>query len=84
MLLCMGYIQSSILTLFSVLSYLFILRCMVAALQIGRSLVRTQLASLEIFIAIKSFRSHYDPGVDSASNRNEYEEHFLGVKAADA
>jgi len=24
------------------------------------------------FIDIKSFRSHYDPGVDSASNRNEY------------
>jgi len=27
--------------------------------------------------------SHYDPGVDSASNRNEYQEYFLGVKAAD-
>ena len=33
---------------------------------------------------IKSFRSHYGPGVDSASNRNEYQEHFLGVKAAGA
>ena len=32
------------------------------------------------FIDIKSFRSHYDPGVDSASNRNEYQEHFLGCK----
>ena len=32
------------------------------------------------FIDIKSFRSHYGPGVDSASNRNEYQEHFLGVK----
>jgi hypothetical protein len=31
-----------------------------------------------------SFRSHYDPGVDSASNRNEYQEYFLGVKAAGA
>ena len=31
---------------------------------------------------IKSFRSHYGPGVDSASNRNEYQEYFLGVKAA--
>ena len=30
------------------------------------------------------FRSHYGPGVDSASNRNEYQEHFLGVKAAGA
>ena len=36
------------------------------------------------FIDIKSFRSHYGPGVDSASNRNEYLEHFLGVKAAAA
>ena len=38
--------------------------------------------SLEFFIDIKSFRSHYGPVVDSASNRNEYQEHFLGVKAA--
>ena len=36
------------------------------------------------FIDIKSFRSHYGPGVDSVSNRNEYQEYFLGVKAADA
>jgi len=36
------------------------------------------------FIDIKSFRSHYEPGVDSASNRNEYQEHFLGVKAVGA
>ena len=35
-------------------------------------------------IDIKSFRTYYGPGVDSASNRNEYQEHFLGVKAADA
>jgi len=34
------------------------------------------------FIDIKFFRSHYGPGVDSASNRNEYQEHFLEVKAA--
>ena len=34
------------------------------------------------FIDIKFFRSHYGPGVDSASNRNLYQEHFLGVKAA--
>ena len=31
-------------------------------------------------IDVKSFRSHYGPGVDSTSNRNEYQEHFLGVK----
>ena len=35
-----------------------------------------------VFIDIKSFLSHYGPGVDSASNLNEYQEHFLGVKAA--
>jgi len=31
------------------------------------------------FIGIKTFRR-----VDSVSNRNEYQEHFLGVKAAGA
>ena len=31
-----------------------------------------------------SLRLHYGPGVDSASNRNEYQEYFLGVKAAGA
>ena len=33
-----------------------------------------------IFIDIKSFRSHYGRGVDSTSNRNDYQEYFLGVK----
>jgi hypothetical protein len=28
-----------------------------------------------------SCRSHYGPGVDSASNRNEYQEYFLGGKS---
>ena len=32
------------------------------------------------FIDIKSFPSHYDHGVDSASNRNKYQEYFLGGK----
>ena len=36
------------------------------------------------FIDIKSFRLHYGPGVNSASNRNEYQYYFLGVKAAGA
>jgi len=36
------------------------------------------------FIDIKPFRSHYGPGVDSASNRNEYREYFVGIKAAGA
>ena len=34
-----------------------------------------------VFIEIKSFRPHYGPGVDSASNRNEYREYFIGVKS---
>ena len=33
---------------------------------------------------IKSFRSHYGPGVNSASKRNEYQEYFMGVKVAGA
>jgi len=35
-------------------------------------------------IDIKSFRSHYGPGVDSVSNRNKYQEYFLGVKVTGA
>ena len=36
------------------------------------------------FSVIYSFRSHYGPEVDSASNRNEYQLYFLGVKVAGA
>ena len=36
------------------------------------------------FVDIKSFRSYYEPGVDPASNRNEYREFFFGVKVAGA
>jgi len=36
------------------------------------------------FIDVKFFRSHYGTGVDSASNRNEYQEYFLRVKVAGA
>jgi len=36
------------------------------------------------FIEIKFFRSHCGPGVDSASNRNEYKEYFLRLKGAGA
>jgi hypothetical protein len=36
------------------------------------------------FSLIYSFRSHYGLGVDSASNRNEYQVYFLEVKAAGA
>jgi len=51
-----------------------------AVLQIVKSVVRFQLVSLKFFIDIKSFQSHYVPGVDSVSNRNEYQEYFLGGK----
>jgi len=34
------------------------------------------------FIDIKSFPLHYGPGVDSASNRNEYQEYFLAGKGS--
>jgi len=34
------------------------------------------------FIYINFFRSYYGLGVDSASNINEYQEYFLGVKTA--
>jgi len=37
-----------------------------------------------LFIDIKSFWSHYGPRVDSSSNRNEYQDYLLGVKAAGA
>jgi hypothetical protein len=37
-----------------------------------------------IFHWHKSFWSHYGPGVDSASNRNEYQVYFLGVNVAGA
>ena len=36
------------------------------------------------FIDMKSFRSHYGPGIESASNKNEYQEYFLRVKVAGA
>ena len=35
-------------------------------------------------IVTQSCRSHYGPGVDSASNRHQYQVSFLGVKAAGA
>jgi len=36
------------------------------------------------FIDRKYFRSHYGPGVESASNRNEYQDYFRGAKAVGA
>jgi len=36
------------------------------------------------FSLIFFFRPHYGPGVDLGSNRNEYQENFLGVKVTGA
>ena len=36
------------------------------------------------FFSYIILQSHYGPGVDSASNRNEYQVYVLGVKAAGA
>ena len=57
------------------------LRCCATNQKVAGSI---PVGASEFFIDIKSFRSHYGPGVDSASNRNEYQEYFLEVKAAGA
>jgi hypothetical protein len=49
-------------------------------LQAGRSQVRFPMVSWEFFFDI-ILPAAYGPGVDSASNRNEYQEYFLGLKA---
>jgi len=36
------------------------------------------------FSVTYSFRLYHGPGIDSAPSENEYQEHFLGVKAAGA
>jgi len=48
-------------------------------LQTSRSRVQFSMVTLEFFSDI-IFQSHYGPGVDSASNRNEYQVCFLGGK----
>ena len=57
------------------------LRCCATNQKVAGSI---QACVSRFFIDIKSFRSHYGPGVDSASNKNEYQEYFLGVKTAGA
>ena len=57
------------------------LRCCATNRKVASSI---QAGVSGFFFDVKSFRSHYGLGVDSASNRNEYQEHFLGVKAAGA
>jgi hypothetical protein len=39
---------------------------------------------IEFFQLIFSFQPHYDSGVDSTSNRNEYQNIFLGGKVRPA
>ena len=50
---------------------------------IGRSQDRSPVVSLD-FSVTYSFRPYHGPGVDSAPSENEYQEHFLEVKAAGA
>ena len=57
------------------------LRCSATILKVAGSIPASVIG---LFIDLKSFRSQYGPEVDSASNRNEYQEHFLGVRAAGA
>ena len=35
------------------------------------------------FVLIFSFPPHYGPGIISASNKNDYQVYFLGLRAAD-
>jgi hypothetical protein len=53
------------------------------ALQTGRSRIRFPMVSLEFFIDIILPVALWPWGW-SASNKNEYQEYFLGVKAAGA
>ena len=46
-------------------------------LQTGRSHIRFPMMSLEFFIDVILLAIH-SPGIDSASNRNVYQEYFLG------
>jgi hypothetical protein len=43
-----------------------------------------QLEGLRYFSLTEPFRPQHGPGVESASNRNEYQKSFLGVKTAGA
>jgi hypothetical protein len=40
--------------------------------------VPSSIPDVVSFLLIQSFRSHYGPGIDSVSNRNVYQEYFLG------
>ena len=45
---------------------------------------RIPTASLRFFLLTKSFRPHFDSGIDSASNINEHHGFLLAIKAAGA
>ena len=45
---------------------------------ISRCTVQKTLKFIDYFLVLQSFRSHYGSGVDSATNRNEYQVYFLG------
>jgi len=65
------------------MSYFVIRTCFLGCCATNRKVAGSIPADVSgFFIAIKYFRSHYGPGVDSASNIDEYQEYFLGVKAA--
>jgi len=53
------------------------------ALQAGRSRFYSRWCHCD-FSLTQSFRPHYGPGVDTDSNRNEYQEYLLRVKASGA
>jgi len=57
------------------------LRCCATNRKVAGSIAAVVIG---IFIGIKSFQSKYGPGVDAASNINEYQEYFLWVEAAGA
>jgi len=57
------------------------LRCCATNRKVAGSI---PVAVSEFSIDIKSFQLHYGPGVNSSSNRNEYQEYFLEVKVASA
>jgi hypothetical protein len=54
-----------------------------AALLVGRSRDRFPVVSLD-FSVTYFLPTYHGPGVDSAPSENEYQEHFLAVKAAGA
>ena len=76
--------SARIFLIFPVLHYNFCVRGIGwgTAIQPGRSRVRFPILSLEIFHWHNPSGRTVALGVDSVSNRNEYQDYFMGVKAA--